>query len=243
MTKHGFEIIPVIDVKAGAAVRAVAGERASYRPLATMLASCPDPVAVAAGYRELFPFRTLYVADLDGIEGAGPQKALQARVRTAWGGREVWIDDGGTHEFSDDGVETADAGSLCRTRLCHVLGSESLSSNDMVLAPAASVLSLDFRGDTFAGPRELLDDSTLWPERVIVMTLARVGMDAGPDLSRINDIVRRAGPERYIYAAGGVRDPSDLVHLRAAGAAGALVASALHAGKIKTGDLEEIAGR
>ena len=40
-----------------------------------------------------------------------------------------------------------------------------------------------------------------------------------------------------------LRNLADLEALRAAGAAGALVATALHAGTITAGDLEKIAGR
>ena len=47
--------------------------------------------------------------------------------------------------------------------------------------PDGFVLSLDFRGETFLGPQGLLDDAALWPHRVIVMTLARVGGGEGPD--------------------------------------------------------------
>ena len=73
------------------------------------------------------------------------------------------------------------------------------------------------------------------------MSLAYVGSDAGPDLATIAGIEARAGA-RKVYAAGGVRNAADLVTAWKAGAAGALVATALHAGKIKAGDLEEIAG-
>ncbi len=104
------------------------------------------------------------------------------------------------------------------------------------------VLSLDFFGDRFAGPEELLADAACWPDRIIVMTLARVGSGAGPDLARVADIVARAGAGS-VYAAGGVRDRADVEALREAGAAGVLVASALHAQKITAGDLKEIAGR
>jgi phosphoribosylformimino-5-aminoimidazole carboxamide ribotide isomerase len=74
------------------------------------------------------------------------------------------------------------------------------------------------------------------------MTLSRVGAADGPDLKRVSEIVARAGP-RAVYAAGGVRDRGDLKALRAAGAAGALIATALHAGTITAGDLVEITGR
>ena len=66
---------------------------------------------------------------------------------------------------------------------------------------------------------------------MIVMTLTRVGMDEGPDLDRIAAISARAR-DRKIFAAGGVRGGEDLVALARCGAAGALVASALHDGRL-----------
>jgi phosphoribosylformimino-5-aminoimidazole carboxamide ribotide isomerase len=89
----------------------------------------------------------------------------------------------------------------------------------------------------------LLEDTTLWPERIIAMTLARVGSGEGPDLDRIAAIAAKAGESRRVYAAGGIRHRADIEAARAAGAAGALVATALHAGTITAGDLFEIAGR
>ena len=71
------------------------------------------------------------------------------------------------------------------------------------------------------------------------MTLARVGSDAGPDLARLAEI-RAIAPGCEIYAAGGVRDVADLSALKGAGAAGALIASALHERRIVGADLEAI---
>ena len=101
------------------------------------------------------------------------------------------------------------------------------------------MLSLDFRGDAFQGPPEILAEPGLWPQRIIVMTLARVGSGAGPDLQRLAAIRSVAG-EREIYAAGGVRDAADLVGLKAAGASGALIATALHERRIVRADLEAL---
>jgi phosphoribosylformimino-5-aminoimidazole carboxamide ribotide isomerase len=42
-----------------------------------------------------------------------------------------------------------------------------------------------------------------------------------------------AGGGRRIYAAGGVRGPEDVAHLARIGAAGALVASAIHDGQLR----------
>jgi uncharacterized protein related to proFAR isomerase len=92
------------------------------------------------------------------------------------------------------------------------------------------------------GPTALLNDVSIWPHHVIVMTLGRIGGSDGPDVARIRDIARRAEGRR-IYAAGGIRHRLDLEAARAAGATGALIASALHDQKISAGDLREIAGR
>jgi phosphoribosylformimino-5-aminoimidazole carboxamide ribotide isomerase len=127
-----------------------------------------------------------------------------------------------------------------------VVGSESLSDADLSrlrkAPPDRFVLSLDFRDDSFVGPQALLKDAGAWPRRVIVVTLSRVGAGDGPDLERVSEVVARAG-SRGVYAAGGVRDRGDLEALRTAGAAGALIATALHAETIRAGDLVEIAGR
>jgi HisA/HisF family protein len=229
-----MQVIPVIDVKGGLTVAARRGDRARYAPLESPLAASAAPVAVATGLRTLFPFRTLYVADLDGIEGRGADLDTQRRLAEFWPG-ELWIDDGSS------GSENA-AESMIKS---HVLGSESLKSlNDYEEARAHrrgdAPLSLDFRGDDFIGPPELFADASLWPQRVIVMTLARVGSGEGPDVTRLTSIIARA-EKREIYAAGGVRDASDLAKLQDIGVGGALIATALHTGTITRADLERFA--
>jgi HisA/HisF family protein len=235
-----LDIIPVLDVARGQVVRAVEGERSAYRPIVTPLAASHDPVELARGLRALFPFRKIYVADLDGIEGRGRNTHLVQQLSQVLPHTEIWIDAGTGSRGAARSVLAAPVATL-------VVGSESLETirvwQDIAAeAPSRTVLSLDFRGGEFMGPEALLADPALWPARVIVMTLDRVGSDGGPDIERLHDIARRAGSRR-IYAAGGIRDRADLDRVRAAGAAGALIASALHARKISAGDLKEIAGR
>ena len=62
------------------------------------------------------------------------------------------------------------------------------------------VLSLDFRDAAFAGPPALLAEPDGWPRNVIVMTLARVGSGAGPDVARLSEI--RAMATRAIDLRG-----------------------------------------
>lgn len=234
LRKKPMQVIPVIDLRGGEVVAAFRGDRASYRAIETPLCEGANPVSVALGLRSLFPFATLYVADLDGIERATPDRAAQTRLLHAWHGSELWI---------DDGVSCARAAGE-GARAISIVGSESVASlTDYHAArdragPDAP-LSLDFRGDAFTGPPDLLADTSLWPERVIVMTLARVGSGEGPDLHSLRDLIARAG-HRQVYAAGGVRSGDDLRALRDLGASGALVATALHQGRITRRDLEAI---
>ena len=66
---------------------------------------------------------------------------------------------------------------------------------------------------------------------VIVLDLARVGSGMGPDIALIAEL-HAAFPGLELLAGGGVRDAGDLRALADAGAAGALVATALHRGVI-----------
>lgn len=223
-----FEVIPVIDLKAGRAVRAVAGDRAHYRPLATSL--CPDgeTLSCVRGYLAIHPFRRLYIADLDAIEGGARQDAQLAAIRASFPGLELWVDAGFT-----DGEAVADW--LPRGLGRPVLGSESVRDGQRP-AQIGGVLSLDFRGERFLGPPALLADAASWPDAVIVMCLHDVGTGGGPDIGRLAGIIERAGGRR-VYAAGGVRGAADLQALARLGVAGALVASSLHSGAITSADL------
>lgn len=227
----GFELVPVIDLMGGLVVHARAGARDSYRPLErSVLTSSPEPKAVIAGLLALHPFRTLYIADLDAILKRGDHKPLIRELHEAFPGLRFWVDAGFAGECGCRRFLGAGLGDL-------VLGSESqadLRLLETLKGEPRLVLSLDFKGEEPLGPEALFADPTLWPERVIVMTLARVGAAAGPDLERLRSI-RALAPDRRVYAAGGVRDAEDIATLRGLGCAGVLLASALHDGRIGAG--------
>jgi phosphoribosylformimino-5-aminoimidazole carboxamide ribotide isomerase len=231
-------IIPVLDLKDGQVVRAEKGERHRYQPIVTPLAEGSDPVAVAQGLRTLHPFQTFYIADLDAIAGLAPNHDAVARLRGLADAPELWVDAG----FADAGPLEA---ALDTPGICPVLGSES-QADDALLRRYRDhpdlILSLDFFADgLFRGPPSLLENADLWPRRVIVMTLARVGSGAGPDFSRVAEISARAG-DRDIVAAGGVRDEGDIRALASAGVAAALVATSLHNGTFTAEQITSLHG-
>ena len=125
-----------------------------------------------------------------------------------------------------------------------VLGSETQRDDELIrhlCRDTRAILSLDFRGDAFLGPASVLKDANAWPEKIIVMALARVGSASGPDMSRLTDIKSRAAG-RQVYAAGGVRDANDLALLARARISGALVATSLHNGNLTGAQIAHLSG-
>ncbi len=223
-----MKLIPVLDLKDGRVVHARRGERSAYRPVETLLCQGSNPVDLCRGLLRLHPFTTIYVADLDSIADTGTNEGAVAELHAAFPQVTFWVDAGLPAAAAQDWLHDHE-GSL-------VLGSESQTGAQEVAAlvtgePDRVILSLDFRGDVFQGPEELLSQARLWPQRVIVMTLARVGAGEGPDYPRLTEIMDRAG-DREVMAAGGVRGDVDLNRLRGMGANGVLLASALFDGRI-----------
>jgi phosphoribosylformimino-5-aminoimidazole carboxamide ribotide isomerase len=232
------EVIPVIDLKGGEVVHAQRGERDSYRPVRSQLCHGSEPVDVVAGLLTVYPFATLYIADLDSIQARGDNVTSIRRIRQKFPELSLWVDNG----LADPAA--------CRDWLAQalselVLGSEA--QRDRAILDALSdddarrhlILSLDYKDDRFLGPPDLLSAQALWPHRIIVMTLSRVGSRSGPDL----DLLRRWGndvPSKKIFAAGGVRGGEDLLALADCGISGVLVATALHERRISRPEIAAV---
>ena len=222
-------IIPVIDLLHGQVVRAVRGERSAYRPIVSPLCSSSDPATVARVLGRHCATARLYVADLDALQGGVSQIATLRHLLDADPQLELWLDAG----FTGAAAATAVLAALAphASRVVPVLGSESLRSLEALAGSLAAlpnaVLSLDRRGGHRLDAAGCWDAPRLWPARVIVMTLERVGADAGPDLDTLAE-VRRKAPQAMLIGAGGIRHPADLARAAEAGADAWLVASALH---------------
>ncbi len=220
-----MEIIPVIDVKSGQAVHARQGFRECYQPLETRLCPNGDPLALAGALLSLYPFKTIYIADLDALMGAGSNLPLLQNLIACFPDTVFWIDQGWTVLQNRDPAQLP---------WITVLGSESLTELILPNLPIRSdrmILSLDFSTSGLVGPKVLLENDGFWPQRIIIMNLARIGGENGPDwehLATFNSL----WPKRQFVAAGGIRHEDDLRKLASLGFAGALVATALHRGAI-----------
>jgi phosphoribosylformimino-5-aminoimidazole carboxamide ribotide isomerase len=242
-----MRVVGVIDLKDGTAVHAVRGERERYRPVRSVLAGDDgDPLALARAFRSQLGLDELYVADLDAIAGAdgGHAAVLGALAREA----RVMVDAG----VSERAAALALIG-LGAHRV--IVGTETLTGFDALgrllaeLSDGAVILSVDLRDGRALSPDPSLAGlpaidavarlQCAGLREAIVLDLARVGSGAGLDVALIGEL-HAAFPDLELLAGGGVRDVEDLRALDAAGAAGALVATALHSGVIGPRELAEL---
>ena len=238
-----MRVVGVIDLKDGLAVHAVRGERERYRPVSSVLTGEDgDPLALARALRSELGLEELYVADLDAITGA---RSLSPAIGALAHEANLMVDAGVS--------EPERARELLTLGVPRVIvGTETLSGPGALdrllteLPAGAVVLSIDLRDGRLlspdpqlaglAAPEALarLHDARL--RDVIVLDLTRVGSRAGLDVALIAELHAAFG-ELELLAGGGVRDVDDLRALEAAGAAGALVATALHRGVIGAREL------
>jgi phosphoribosylformimino-5-aminoimidazole carboxamide ribotide isomerase len=224
-----MQLIPVIDLLDGHAVRAERGQRERYRPVRSSLAPTSEPVAIARALVAASGAKTLYVADLGAILQRGAHAATLAALTAALPGVDIWVDAGfdGYAAMRAYFDAVADA-----PRVVPVFGTESLRDpsalRDAERDGFAPILSLDRRAGQPLAAVAIEDTPACWPQRVISMTLDHVGSYAGPDLATLARLAERAPPGTQLIGAGGIRDRADLQLAQTSGAHAWLVASALH---------------
>jgi phosphoribosylformimino-5-aminoimidazole carboxamide ribotide isomerase len=249
-----MQIIPVLDLARGKAVLAQAGDRSRYEPVQSVLApdAVGDPVALLRGFRRTLGASECYVADLDAIQGGVIQRILireLAQFETGFSG-PLLIDAGANRPGGAFEVLSCGASEV-------VVGLESLHAFADLAAivkqvgPTRVVFSLDLRlGMPIMHPA--LQDASGAPEplglatqaveagvrSLLILDLARVGTGCGVELGRL-ETLRRRFPDIRLLAGGGVLTRRDLERMRDVGCDGALLASAIHAGRITASDVAD----
>ncbi len=229
-----MEIIPVIDIRQGLVVHAVKGQRENYHPLQTSLSVSIRPADIVQAFTSSFSFKTIYIADLDAIEGRTNNDMIIDELHTLFPELSFWI---------DQGISSTSDLAKHLTRQ-HIIGSETnisaLTLEEITEITPDIILSLDYQADIFIGDQHLLQSINTWPERIIIMSLSRVGSNSGPDYKLVANLKEIAG-DKKLYVAGGIRHERDLLLLDGMGIDGVLLASALHTQQINAGTIEKLA--
>jgi len=221
-----MRIIPVIDLKGGVVVRAVAGRRDEYRPIRSRLVDSPDPRHVAQRLLAATGSSELYVADLDAITSGN---SVETRVRE-------FLTVVGVTVLFDGGFRSHPSDSDFPPPVRPVIASETFGRP----TPARSrwAFSIDLNDGAAVGnvgsPRSLAGDAVAAGFRtLIVLDLARVGTGDGPGTLALLGEIRKRFPDLELIAGGGIRGEDDLARLTDAGADAVLVATALHDGRVR----------
>jgi len=238
-----LKIVPVIDVLNGIVVHAIRGERRHYHPLRSVLCSSVDPLDMALTFESL-RFDSLYLADLDAILERSTNFALYQRIRTKT--NLDFMVDAGVAEITK--AEKLLKAGVSKT----VIGTETLRGLDFLNKAVKSfggnrvVVSIDLKKGEVMSVTENIKSMNPIPlaqtlekigvSQIILLDLDRVGTERGANLEVLKGVLKRTKVK--VLVGGGIRSIQDLEELRNLGVFGALVATALHNGKLRVDELQ-----
>lgn len=224
-------VYAAIDLRGGRAVQLVGGQPTEQK------VSLPEPVAVAQRWIAA-GFPALHVVDLDAALGHGDNRAHIAEILDV---ATVPVQVGGGVRADDDVAALIAAGAarvIVGTRAIEdAVWRQRLAAR----YPRQLVIAADVRGDTITTRgwteqtairvdgflRGLADEPIAG---ILVTDVSREGRMIGVDVALFERLVEAC--PHAVFAAGGIRDLSDLRALAAAGVAGAVLGMSLYTGAI-----------
>jgi phosphoribosylformimino-5-aminoimidazole carboxamide ribotide isomerase len=245
------EVIPVLDVWQGKAVKAEGGDRTRYAPVQSVLAGGSEPLVLARAFRARLGLERLYLAELDAIASTGEHLggAVALVGELAREGLRVWVDAGVS---APSGIQALLA---CGARRI-VVGLETLADLESLpdLVKEFGAERLAFSLDLF-GERPITTLSSLAGtpateiarvarqagfSTLIVLDLARVGKRTGFAVRELAHVRSEIADATWV-AGGGARHAADLEAVARVGFQACLVGTALYDGAIGRKEIECLA--
>ena len=212
-----MELVLAMDLKNNLVVHGKSGQRETYKPLDW---GC-SPTAEPARFVKAICPRSIYIADLDRISGSGSHDTLVRECALRVG--RCYVDRGcrGPDDLLDG------------YHITNIVGTETGGSD--LSQYRGGFLSLDLKGGRVIpsgrDPSDLLRQANDWKfDGCIILNISAVGTESGLDPALLASM--RAAYHRKLFWGGGVATPDDLFRLRDAGFDGAIIATALHHGKV-----------
>jgi phosphoribosylformimino-5-aminoimidazole carboxamide ribotide isomerase len=255
-----FRVIPAIDLMGGVVVHGVKGERENYQPVKSIISESAEFFPIVEAFVRKLGLREFYIADLDAIMFSMQKDHLNLITETrnerlnTLGKLSFMLDAGvfnieGTKKILEAGIDQA------------IIGTETLPSlttlQDIISFYGTDrfVVSLDTKDGKIisAAPEisnlEVPQALSLLKEfginHYILLELGKVGTRAGLSKELIKEclsVLDVQSPERKnsFLIGGGVSGSEDLLWLKERGVSGAIVATALHDGRLTNQHLSQI---
>ncbi|HMF33483.1 MAG TPA: HisA/HisF-related TIM barrel protein [Candidatus Lokiarchaeia archaeon] len=238
-------IFPVLDLLHGQVVHGRQGNRASYKPIKSIICDSADPIDVVQAFTETFDLHQFYVADLDAIQKIGNNFATLRELKVNFPTTTLMTDIGVQNigDISEAGLDLTDV---------FILGTETLESlaalDDILtnLPRSKVIISLDLKnGELLHVPldfdnsleRLLASFTSRDINTILVIDIVKVGSGNGPRYAEL-DTIRATFPGKIIVG-GGVRNAADLAELEQLGYDGALIATAFHSGTLTPAEITQ----
>ncbi|NOR47670.1 MAG: phosphoribosylformimino-5-aminoimidazole carboxamide ribotide isomerase [Methanosarcinaceae archaeon] len=228
-----FRIVFVLDIYNRTVVHAQGGNRQNYQPIhkSSVLCNTSKPIEVIDAINP----KEVYIADLNILQGIGEHDTNFNDIRAVLQKVKTMLDPG-ISSLSDIGDTLSLASNV-------ILGTETASLDTISRAasefPGRVNVSIDIKNsriltrdpDMPNDPIEVIGMLNNMDIRdIIILDMDRVGTSSGVDAQFLSTIA--ASSNHDVLLGGGVKDMSDIESLKDIGLKGALVATALHNGKI-----------
>jgi phosphoribosylformimino-5-aminoimidazole carboxamide ribotide isomerase len=226
-----MEIIPAIDLRGGRCVRLLQGDYSRE----TVFSLDPPDMAL---HWESLGARRLHVVDLEGARDGEPKNlsvvaeicaSVKIPVQLGGGIRDVAI----ARRALDVGVQRVIVGTAAlepeaAARFADELGEAvvaGIDARDGFVAVRGWLDTTEIRAIDLA--KKLVELGMRW---TVFTDIATDGMLSGPNIPALREMV--AAVDASVIASGGITTIDDLLAARKAGAAGAIIGTALYTGKL-----------
>ncbi len=243
-------VLPVIDLMQGVVVHGRGGQRDEYQAVRSVLTTDARPASIARAFSERLGLQRAYVADLDAIAGDQPDWDSYAQIAASL--PELWID-AGVSQFDLAKDLTRWQSSECD--VYPICALETLASIETLqkmidrLGPDRLVVSLDLRRGRVRSQVESWNSAEPSPvasqliqlgaRRMIVLDVTHVGSDQGTGTRQLTRDIKQMEPSVELICGGGIGSVDELIQLADDGCSAALIATALHDGRLGQEELRQ----
>ena len=209
-----MNIIPAIDIKKGKVVKAIQGNRTSYNPIDLVTSYSSNPITFIKTLIITFKPSTIYIADLDLIDGDGNNIDIICKIAHMYRNKIFWVD-----------VGAKKIKRLNKRNITPILCSESCEDIKVINYVYKDYIhSYDYR-NRFLGTHYFKKLNSSYKKKIIFMNISDVGNKKGPDFSYLRGMFKHSDAEYYV--GGGVKSILDLHKLSKMNISGAIVSSIL----------------